>query len=108
MANKKPKKKEAKMIERYLLLKNGVEKKIIAETGKYWICEDAQYRKLSDMIWEVGLREALNEEAVEETEEIASEEAVQEIVQEVVEENTEPIPVFEEGFDNIPTMDDII
>ena len=65
---------------RYVIFKNGEQKKIVGETGKYWICENGQYRKLSNDIEEVRV--------VVEIEEKESEE-------------------FDKGFENIPDASEI-
>ena len=84
-----PKKQEVKKQERYILFKNGKEKKIIGEDGKFWFCEGTQYRKLSDLIQDVIFKEEQIEILIEETKE------------------EKPEPIFEEGFDNIPDVSDL-
>lgn len=94
MANKKPKKKDSTRLERYIVFRDGTEKRIVDENGKYWICEDAQYRKLNGAIIDVVERKEQIEETIPETER-----------DETKEEKT--VSEFEEGFDNIPEVTEL-
>lgn len=74
-----------------LVLNDGREFKITGETGKYWICKNAQFRKSNPAILDVIEKEPAKKKK-------AKEETVEEV--KVNEE-------FDEGFEMIPDISDL-
>jgi len=93
----------AKVKKKFIIFHDGRKKEVTGETGKYWICDSVQYRKSNSDIADVVVeritvpKEPKEPEQAEETEE-----------QKEAKEEFEPIIEFEEGFDKMPDLSDII
>ena len=90
----------AKSKKRFIVFHDGSKKEITGETGKYWICDSAQYRKMNSDIAEVV------EEKVPAQKDQKQEKASRSKKESEAKEY-EPIPEFEEGFDNLPDPSEI-
>ena len=77
---------------RFLIFKDGTEKEITDENGKYWICGDTQYRKANPDIVKIK-KESVKEDVHAKKQATKKKEDTKE---------------FDKGFDKIPETDDII
>ena len=78
--------------KRYVIFKDGKKKAITGENGKYWICGKTQFRKASSEIAEI-----IVEKAEEKAEPMKKKSA-----------GKKKDVKFEEGFDKIPDVSDIL
>lgn len=85
----------AKEKKRFMVFRDGTEKEITRQDGKYYYSGDAAYRILSDSIVEIR----------EEKKAPASKKKAEEPKEEVVAEEEEP---FAGEFDNIPDVSDLM
>ena len=88
----------AKEIKRYLFFKNGDKKEIIGENGKYWLCDGAQYGKSNTSIAKI----------VEEKVEKETKAVEKETKSKPKSKSKKAKKEFDEGFDQIPDVSDLM